>query len=288
MKDISIRQLEELSHIKAHTIRIWENRFQLFKPGRSSGNIRYYSIDDLKKLLDIAFLNRAGIRISRLAVMQDAEIKRLLDSYPDKEAQISIAMNRLVTTMFSGNIEEFENTLNHYQAEFGLDILIREIIIPFLEKVNLFSYKDRSNETHLVVTAIRRKIITGIEHQPRLPTESKSALLFLPEGEHFDLILLYVCYLLKSIGMKVLYLGTNVPQTNIEKLALSRNPDYLYVYHPPKKKYIIDGLSEIIGKSLPGSKLYVVNAPGPSSEKNRPDNVRFINFNEVFTSLEYE
>jgi DNA-binding transcriptional MerR regulator len=288
MKDISIRQLQELSQIKAHTIRIWENRFGLFNPGRSSGNIRYYNVDDLKKLLDIAFLNRAGIRISRLAVMDNAEINRILDSYPDKEAQIAISLNRLVTTMFSGNIEEFENTLNHYQAEFGLDILIREIIMPFLEKVSLFSYRDRSNETHLVVTAIRRKIIAGIEHQPLLPTESKSALLFLPEGEHFDLILLYVSYLLKSIGMKVLYLGTNVPQTNIEKLVISRNPDYLYVYHPPKKKYSVDGLSEIIGKNLPGSMLYVVNAPGTFSEKNRSGNVRFINFNEVYTSLEHE
>lgn len=85
-----------------------------------------------------------------------------------------------------------------------------------------------------------------------------------------------------------MYLGTNVPARNIEKFAIARHPDYLYVYHPPKKKYSVEGISGVIGKNLPCSRLYVVNPPGPVGEKVRPDNVRFINFNEVYTSLEHE
>lgn len=284
MSEISIRQLEEFTGIKSHTLRIWEKRFNLFTPVRKKGNIRYYSVDDFRYLLNIAFLNRNGIKISRIVAMTRDEVIQAVGSYNGKSDRLSLFVNKLVVAMFAFDVEYFEDTLNHCQEEFGLDALIAEVIIPFLEKTGLVYYKDRSNETHFAITSVRKKIITAIDNCSASVDNAKSALLFLPEGEHYDLILLYISYLLKCNGTRVIYLGTNVPDENIMKVIEVKQPDLVYVHVPPRKKYNPAGIANFIHNNAPDAKFFVVYSSVPRSlpELNK---TRFIHFTETLSTI---
>ncbi|MEO8584463.1 MAG: MerR family transcriptional regulator, partial [Flavitalea sp.] len=244
MKKFSISQLENLSGIKAHTIRIWENRFSLLTPNRSAGNTRYYGVGDLKRLMNIAFLNRKGLKISSIASMQEPEIEEKMIVFATDSDRPMMEVNKLVVAMFAGDTEEFEFILDKYLLDYGINATLKEVVIPFLERINLLSYKDTSSEVHFAVNAVRRKIILGIEKPSPLAHSKKTALLFLPEGEHYDLLLLYMNYLLKSEGVKVLYLGTNISIENICKVSDNKKPDFLVVYVTPKKKFEVEELSD--------------------------------------------
>ncbi|HVK96621.1 MAG TPA: MerR family transcriptional regulator, partial [Flavisolibacter sp.] len=187
----SIHELQNLSGIKAHTIRAWEQRYGILKPERSKGNCRHYCLEELKLLLDIVLVVKSGKRISYVSEMSreklDSQLKEISDNVLAKEKVIAA----LVCSMFYKEVDEFESILDSSINSWGTDISIRDVIIPFLQRVNLLSFNNSSLEVHFVVTIIRKKIILGIENTTPTNVLDKSALLFLPENEHYDLILLY-------------------------------------------------------------------------------------------------
>jgi MerR family transcriptional regulator, light-induced transcriptional regulator len=235
MKQFSINTLERLTGIKAHTIRIWEKRHQLFDPVRTQTNIRVYSLGDLRKLLNISLLVKNGARISALVRLDESEILKQLQGLKE-ELQMELAINQLLLSMYTSDVETMEDTLNSYVQCWGIDVTISSVIIPFMKKVELLCYYNNSAEVHFAVTAIRQKLILGIETTGHPQSTSCSAILFLPKGEHFDLILLYMAYLLKKNGVKVLYLGTNVSEPSLVKVALDKKPDLFYTYKFPRQK----------------------------------------------------
>lgn len=232
MNAFTIKDVENLSGVKAHTIRIWEQRYNFLKPQRTDTNIRYYSNDELKTILNIALLNKYGFKISHINKMDFSEINQKLISLSYQYAQQEWVINQLISFMIDLDLDLFEELLNKQIEAKGIEKLINEIIFPFLEKIGILWLTNNINpaQEHLVTNIIRQKLLVGIENSVSQIKSEKVALLFLPEGEFHELGLLYVYYLLKSRGVKVLYLGADVPLSDLDFITKAKKPDYLYTH----------------------------------------------------------
>ena len=232
MNAFSIKDLENLSGIKAHTIRIWEQRYSFLKPQRSKSNIRFYGNEELKTVLNIALLNKYGFKISHIDKMSPIEVRDKIISLSYAEAYQERFINELLQHMVDLDIENFEETLNVYIRSKGVDKAITQLIFPFLEKIGILWLTNHMNvaQEHLVTNVIRQKLIVGIENITAFSQIHKTALLFLPEGEHHELGLLYLYYMLKSRDIQVLYLGANVPAKDLEFVANLKNPHSIFTH----------------------------------------------------------
>jgi DNA-binding transcriptional MerR regulator len=230
MNSFTIKDLSNLSGIKAHTIRIWEQRYNFLKPSRSFTNIRYYSNDELKIILNIALLNKYGFKISHIDKMTESEMNEKILSLHQSEAHQDRIVNELIQKMVDLDLESFEMTLNQYISSKGIEKTITLLIFPFLEKIGILWLTNHINpaQEHLVSNIIRQKLISGIENVRTPLKSSKKMLLFLPEGEYHELGLLFMYFLLKNRGIYVLYLGANVPISDVEYVVNFKKPDYLY------------------------------------------------------------
>lgn len=232
MNAFTIKDLENLSGIKAHTIRIWEQRYNFLKPQRTETNIRYYTGDELKAILNIALLNKYGYKISHIDRMQPEEILDRITTLGNAQAQQERMVNELIQHMVDMDTDTFEDVLDSYIAARGIDKTITQVIFPFLEKIGILWLTNHINaaQEHLVTNIVRQKLIVGIEGAFSHIGVKKTIILFLPEGEHHEIGLLYTFYLMKSYGVKVIYLGSNVPMKDVEYVANLKKPDYLYCH----------------------------------------------------------
>ena len=232
MDAFTIKELENLSGIKAHTIRVWEQRYSFLKPQRTNTNIRYYTNEELKTVLNIALLNKYGYKISHINKMRPDELAEKLISLSNFQAQQERIINELLQYTIDMDIEKLEAVLNQYVVAKGIDKVITQIIFPFLEKIGILWLANHVHpvQEHLVTNIIRQKLIVGIEGAFTHVTAAKTVLLYLPEGEYHELGLLYISYLLKCKGIKVLYLGANVPLNDLEFVATVKKPDFVYTH----------------------------------------------------------
>jgi MerR family transcriptional regulator, light-induced transcriptional regulator len=232
MNSFTIKDLENLSGIKAHTIRIWEQRYSFLKPERTGTNIRYYSNTELKTVLNIALLNKYGYKISHIDKMTEGEIKEKLLSLNQLQAQQERIVNDLIQHMVDMDIDKFEAVLDNYIMARGIERSITQIIFPFLEKIGILWLTSHINpaQEHLVSNLIRQKLIVGIEGVSTSLKVDKTVLLFLPEGEYHEMGLLYMNYILKSRGISTVYLGANIPLDDVEYVVRYKKPNYLYAH----------------------------------------------------------
>lgn len=228
----TIKDIENLSGIKAHTIRIWEQRYKFLKPTRSETNIRFYNNEELRIILNIALLNKYGYKISHISRMSQRSICEKVLSLTDAEAKASIIVNNLLRCMVDFNVASFETILTDYINTAGIEKSVVQIICPFLEKVGVLWLTSHINpaQERLVSNVIRQKIIVGIDSLPTKKTSSSKVCLFLPEGEYHELSLLFVAFLLKKRGVSVIYLGANIPFEELKSVTLVKKPDYLYTH----------------------------------------------------------
>ncbi|MEP7236243.1 MAG: MerR family transcriptional regulator, partial [Ferruginibacter sp.] len=189
MHSFTIKDLENLSGIKAHTIRIWEQRYSFLKPSRTGTNIRFYSNDELKKLLNVALLNKFGFKISHIDKMNQEEINEKIFSLNQQEAQQERIVNTLIKNMVDLDMDTFEAVLDDFIETKGIEKTISQIIFPFLEKIGILWLTNHINpgQEHLVTNVIRQKLIVGIESVQSTVKINKSVLLFLPETEYHEL-----------------------------------------------------------------------------------------------------
>lgn len=162
--------------------------------------------------------------------------------------------------MYASNTDELEAVLDESMMAWGIDATIEKVIISFLERTETLSYRDTSIEAHFAVTAIRRKLILGIEHAKPVAADAKTALLFLPKGEHFDLILLYMCYVLKNKGVKVFYLGTNISLENLKLVYKDKLPDSLYCYMANKSSFPLSDYTAFANATTSLTNMYITHA----------------------------
>jgi DNA-binding transcriptional MerR regulator len=229
----TIKELETLSGIKAHTIRIWEQRYHFLKPSRTSTNIRTYSNEELKTLLTVALLNKYGYKISRIDTMSSEQRAKEIMQLQSSEAQVEHLVNELVGCMIELNIAGFEKILNEYISENGIEKTITSLVFLFLEKVGILWQTNRINPAHehIVTNIVRQKIIHAIEILPLTQADSNPLfVLFLPEEEFHELGLLFVYYLLRKQNIPVIYLGANVPLKDAQYVINIKNPSYVYIH----------------------------------------------------------
>lgn len=232
MDAFTIRDLENLSGIKAHTIRIWEQRYSFLNPQRTDTNIRYYTNTELKQVLNIALLNKYGFKISHIDKMTPAEIKEKIVTLSHAEARQERIVNEMICCMVDLKTEELEQLLDEYIEAKGIEKTILHIIFPFLERIGILWITNHVNpaQEHLVTNIIRQKLIVGIEKVATPLHINKTLLLFLPEGEHHELGLLFMHYLLKSRGLQVMYLGANVPIKDVVYVNRLKQPHLLFCH----------------------------------------------------------
>ncbi|HXO77396.1 MAG TPA: MerR family transcriptional regulator, partial [Puia sp.] len=232
MSIFTIKDLENLSGIKAHTIRIWEQRYNFLKPHRTDTNIRYYSNQELKTILNISLLNKYGYKISQINKMTGQELKTKIVSLTDRIAQQERFVNELIAYMIDLDMDCFERILDSFILAGGIDKAISRIVLPFLDRIGVLWTTDHIDpaQEHLVTNIIRQKLMVGIEGTMAHRRTNKTVVLFLPEGQHQELGLLYVCYLLKTQGVRVLYLGADMPVKEVEFICQHKAPDYLYTH----------------------------------------------------------
>ncbi len=232
MNSFTIKDLENLSGVKAHTLRIWEQRYSFLKPSRTFTNIRYYSNLELKTILNIALLNKYGFKISHIDKMTEEERNEKILSLNQQEAQQEKVVNELVQYMVDLDTLAFENTISNYIKTQGIERTITQIIFRYMEKIGILWLTNHINpaQEHLVTNIIRQKLMVGIDSIDSPISINKTILLFLPETEYHELGLLFVYYLLKKRGIKVIYLGCNVPLTDVGYVVNVKKPDYLYCH----------------------------------------------------------
>lgn len=284
MRHFSIKEVENFCSIRAATLRIWEKRYRLSKPGRNDGGRRQYSLTELEFLLHAALLNRNGYKISKIAEVSLNSLRSKAASLTHIDDRLQHAVNLLIVYKFSADTEGFEQHLDACFSRFGINQTLQKVIVPFLEKANLLSYSSTANEVHLAVTLIRKKILYYIEILQPDVVLNKTALLFLPEGEHFDLMLLYMCYFIKATGLKPIYLGTNIGEQNVLAMLRQKKPDYLYTYLPPKKLLKMQKVLSFLQETSPQTKINVIGSAEGESASHQPG-VNYIHYNHLQEAL---
>ncbi|MBC7830104.1 MAG: MerR family transcriptional regulator [Chitinophagaceae bacterium] len=276
MNAFSIKDLENLSGIKAHTIRIWEQRYSFLKPQRSKSNIRYYGNEELKAVLNIALLNKYGFKISHIDKMTPGEVREKIISLSYAEAYQERFINELVQHMVDLDVAGFEETLNVYIRSRGIDKTISQLIFPFLEKIGILWLTNHMNvaQEHLVTNIIRQKLIVGIEGITLYTPPAKSIILFLPEGEHHELGLLYLYYLLKIREVQVLYLGANVPMKDLEFVAKLKHPHYIFTHITSiPGRFNFEKFIQQIHQRIPATQVVISGKLAQSYFKKIPPNI---------------
>lgn len=278
MNAFTIKDLENLSGIKAHTIRIWEQRYTFLKPRRTATNIRYYNNEELKAVLNIALLNKYGYKISHIDRMAPDEISSHILSLSDPRAVQERIINDLVKEMVDMDIEQFDKTISGFIATKGIERAINQIIFPFLEKIGILWQTGHINpaQEHLVSNLIRQKLIAAIDHAAGTFEKDQTFLLFLPEGEHHELGLLFMHYLLKCRGIKVIYLGANVPVEDLAFVSRIKKPALIYTHLTSAAgPFHFEKFLQQVSQKIPGQKMVISGPVTLQYKKNPPPAVEF-------------
>ena len=225
----TIKDLENLTGIKAHTIRIWEQRYGIVSPKRSESNVRFYSADDLKNMLNITVLNNNGYKISKIAKMSQAEVCERVMAVLDKKESYQDQINALSMAMIDLDESRFEKIMSTNILHHNFEYTMMEIVYPFLQRIGaLWQTKAISPaHEHFISNLIRQKLIVAIDGQTVKEERVKTFMLFLPEGELHELSLLFASYLIKTYGHKVFYLGQSLPLRDLKEVYEVHRPNYL-------------------------------------------------------------
>lgn len=225
----SIKDLEKITGIKAHTIRIWEKRYGIVEPLRTETNIRYYSDEDLRHLMNVAILNKFGYKISNIKSMSSAEINKCVIDLTKQDLDNEHQVDNLVMAMIEIDEQRFDKIISSAIIKQGFDYTFENLLYKFLEKVGILWQIGTINpaQEHFISQLIRQKLILAIDGQQDIRSESKTFLLFLPENEYHELGLLYLQYLIRKQGHMVIYLGQNVPLLNLKNIFELHPVDFL-------------------------------------------------------------
>lgn len=228
MEHLNIHQLQSLSGIKTHTIRIWEKRYQLLQPQRTEKGFRAYSFEEAEQFLTIVLLYKAGYKISRLSVLNKQELHTKTQGFSDKNFLQLQFCHDLIFAMWHFDTERFESLLNLAGIKWGLDEMLRFVLLPFCRKINLFHDKSSipSIMRSLVYGVVRQKMIHAIESISASATE-KIALLFLFPGEAHELSMLHTAYSLKVKGIKIIYPGLNLSLKEVRNIIDLKQPHFI-------------------------------------------------------------
>lgn len=229
----SIKDLEHLAGVKAHTIRIWEKRYNIVEPQRTDTNIRYYLEEDLQHILNVALLNNNGHKISHIAKMGKDEIQQKVAEISDFDAVPKDRVDCLTMSMMELNEFKFNRIIETNIDQLGFERTMQEVVFPLLDKLAELWMSGCIKPIHeiFVSEVIKRKIIKAIDEIPiNTDLSVPSFLIFLPKDENADLSLLYLHYMLKKEGLRVTNFGKGISKENVVSACNITNPDYLVLF----------------------------------------------------------
>jgi len=244
----SIRDLEKITGIKAHTIRIWEKRYGIVEPLRTQTNIRYYSDEDLRRLMNVAILNKYGYKISNIQSMSSDELNTCVIDLTHQDLDNDHQVDNLVMAMIEIDEQRFDKIISSSIIKQGFDYTFENLLHKFLEKIGILWQIGAVNpvQEHFITQLIRQKLILAIDGQQEYKNDHKTFLLFLPENEYHEIALLYLHFLIRKEGHKVIYLGQNVPLTHLKDIFEIHHVDYLLT--SIASKHPVEIISEILNE----------------------------------------
>lgn len=226
----SIKDLEKLSGVKAHTIRIWEKRYGIITPERTGTNIRFYNNDDLRQILNISLLNKNGYKISVVAKMSAQERVDYIAGLSKADINHDAVQENLLLSLIEMNEAGFNQTFSALNHKMGFEHAMVNIVFPFFERIGVMWQAGTIEpaQEHFFSNLIRQKLIAATDILPVNTTDHReSVLLFLPENEMHEIGLLFYNYALKARGFCTIYLGQSVPLQGLEKIINTCRPDYV-------------------------------------------------------------
>lgn len=262
----SIKDLENLSGIKAHTIRIWEKRYHLLEPERTDTNIRTYSLDNLQKLLNVSYLNKNGYKISKIASFKKEEIPNIVNKLAKKEDVQNPAINDFKLAMLNFDQVRFYEIYNYLSKDKSFKEIFYDIFIPLLTEIGMLWQTDIINPAHehFLTTFIRQKILVNTEllQSELKSTSNKSFILYLPDNEIHELGLMFINYLLAYKGYQTIFLGQSIPIENLKDLT-NFNKEVIFISYftiKPEKDDLLSYIDEFQNKILSNSntKLWIL------------------------------
>lgn len=282
----SIKDLENLVGVKAHTIRIWEKRYKLLEPERTPTNIRLYTLKDLQKLLNVAYLLKHGHKISKIAKNDSDAIATWVGKLVSdrKKPENYQAINSFKISMMNFDSQLFATTFERLEQEYSFKDIFCQVFIPLLEEIGLLwqtNTIDPSHE-HFIANLIKQKILIKVEeHQlQHAPQHSTTFVLFLPENEIHDLGLLFLNYEIVSHGFKCIYLGQSIMLENLKYLMLNhKNINFAaYLTVKPDTQTVAEYANQF-NQELSSSEIpfYIFGRKAETAEKEGlPKNVRLM------------
>lgn len=228
-----IKDLENLSNVKAHTIRIWEKRYKLLEPDRTDTNIRKYDLDSLKKLLNIVYLYNAGHKISSIANLSKSDLQQLVKENI-QGLNTEYACNVLKTAMLEFDGELFDATLAKLLEQKTFREVFIDVFVPLLNETGILWHSgtiDPSHE-HFISEKIRHFIIQQYKSEIKTTDiiSKKTFVLYLPYKEIHEIGLLYANYELLKAGYNTIYLGANIPLESLNHVIKTKRDTVFVTY----------------------------------------------------------
>lgn len=277
MSNYSIKDLESLSGIKAHTLRIWEQRYNIISPKRTDTNIRLYDDNDLKRILNISLLNQNGYKISKIAEMSLDDMNETVFGLVQESVKYPDQVQALMMSMMEMDEDRFEKTISRAILQFGLENSMINIVYPFLSKVGLLWQIGTVSpyQEHFISNLVRQKIIVAIDGQVATINNQKKYLVYLPESELHEIGLLFATYILKSRGFKVFYFGQTLPLVDLVEACRLSNPEFTFTVVTSLSKPDTIDFAEKLSIHLPNI-THVISGHQICSDDLKWDNIKLM------------
>lgn len=280
MSTYSIKDLENLSGIKAHTLRIWEQRYNIISPSRTESNIRTYDDNDLKLVLNIALLRDKGYKISKIAKLSLEELSKEVVSLSNENLSYPDQIYSLTLAMIDLDEQRFDKVMTTNIIQFGFENTMVNIVYPFLSRIGTLWMTGSIGpaQEHFITNLIRQKLIVAIDAQVIKPElESKTFILYLPEGETHEIGLLFGNYLLQARNHKVIYLGQNLPFDELQFVVNLHNPEYILtaITSVPGPEDVVNYVNKL-GDSFPEQTILATGFQVVGQLLDTPKNVQVI------------
>lgn len=227
----SIKDLEKLSGIKAHTLRIWEKRYGIIKPKRTETNIRYFLDDDLKDVLNIALLNKNGMKISKIAEMQKTEIAEAIKDITVKAIPAEInEIDALAIAILDLDEVMCRAIINRVVTRIGFEQSIEELIYPMLDKLGLMWISGSLKRIHetFITALLKNRVCSEIENLESPPNPRSKFIIYLPQKEDHELSMLFLEYKLKVKNASVINLGVDISVDDLRDACAIYKPDHVF------------------------------------------------------------
>ena len=285
MSSYQMADLEQLTGIKAHTIRIWEKRYKLIEPHRTPTNIRYYDDEQVRKLLNVATLLACGGKISHIAELSDEQLNKQIQESQDQPSEDNSStsfVNSLTAAMINYDEPGFDKIFSAAITRFGVYNAMIKVFYPFLFKTGILWITNEAmpSQEHFASNIIRRKLLAAIDGLMPAKKRNKKFVLFLPPGEWHEIGLLLSDYILRFNGCETIYLGQNVPYENLNAVITKLKPNYLLTFYVSRideyavnealkelckchkdTEILVSGSNDVVKHIKPGKRVTILKNP---------------------------